>query len=312
MKPRGAPEAGQPEALQEILAEVRRIEAQSRVLVSGVMAGGYHSCFRGSGVEFEEIREFAEGDDPRSIDSSVTAKMGRPFVKVFVEERERSLLFLLDLSASMGSREGAWTARQMAARITACLALSAHRNDDRVGLLRYGPEVLDFAPPKKGLDNILRILRDILQGPAAPGRARLASALEFAGRSLRRPATILILSDLLGEDPGEWESPLALCAKKHELLLLRISPPEPSFRGGGLYAIQDPETGERRILDLGSPRVRKALTQAQEAFRRRCDQRLLRHGVELLDFEIPETPDMDPVVRPILSFFRKREKRRRR
>ncbi len=308
MKPSGEPEALAPDALQEVLAEVRRIEAHSRVLVGGIMAGGYHSIFRGSGVEFEEIREFAEGDDPRSIDSSVTAKMGRPFVKVFVEERERSLLFLLDLSASMSAKEGAWTARQMAARIFACLALSAQRNEDRVGLLTYGEETQGYLRPKKGLAQVLRILRDILALPAAPRRASLASALSFAGRVLKRPSSILILSDLFGEDPASWEGPLALCAKKHDILLMRLSAEDPWEEHKGLCAMEDPETGERRILDLGSSKVREAFARSQMEFRRRCDKRLLRHGADILDFRIPPTPNMDRVLRPILAFFHKREK----
>ncbi len=308
MKPSGEPEARAPAALQEVLAEVRRIEAHSRVLVGGIMAGGYHSVFRGSGVEFEEIREFTEGDDPRSIDPSVTAKMGRPFVKVFVEERERSLLFLLDLSTSMSTKEGAWTPRQMAARITACLALSAQRNEDRVGLLTYGEQTETYLPPKKGLAEVLRILRDILVLPATNQRAQLANALSYAGRVLKRPSSILILSDLCGEDPATWEVPLALCAKKHDILLMRLSPEDPWGSCKGLCAMQDPETGERRILDLGSRKVREAFTRAQAAFWRCCDQRLLRHGADILDFRIPQAPDMDRVLRPILAFFHKRKR----
>jgi uncharacterized protein (DUF58 family) len=274
------------------------------------MAGGYQSMFRGSGVEFEEIREFAEGDDLRSIDPSVTAKMGRPFVKVFVEERERSLLFLLDLSASMGSKEGTWTPRQMAARITACLALAAHRNDDRVGLLTYGQETESYLAPKKGRDNVLRVLRDILVLPPTQGRAKLAGALQFAGRVLSRPTSILILSDLSGEDPNTWETPLSLCVKKHELVLMRITAEDPFSKYSGLCAVQDPETLERRILDFGNRQTRNVFLQTQETFQKNCDQKLLRHGVDILDFLIPSTPNLDRVLRPILSFLRKRAQSR--
>ncbi len=306
MKPKGIPGGQSPEDLQEVLAEVRRIEAQSRALVGGILAGGYHSVFRGNGIEFEEIREFAEGDDPRFIDPSVTAKMGRPFVKVFVEERERSLLFLLDTSASMVSKEGAWTPRQMAARITACLALSAHRNDDRVGLLTYGSRAETYLPPKKGIGHILRILRDILALSSSPGRAKLAGALDYAGKVLKRPSSILILSDLCGENPESWEGPLSVCAKNHDVLTLRIGAEAPT--AGGLRAMQDPETGERRILDFGSLRVRRAYTKAKETHRHHCTKKLRRHGAEILDFTIPSHPTMDSVLRPILSFFHKRRR----
>lgn len=134
--------------LAELLEEVRRIEAQSTRLVAGIMAGGYSSVFRGSGIEFQQIREYAEGDDPRSVDWNVTARIGRPFVKEFVEERERTLLFVLDLSASMSGGFGHWSARQMAARICACLALAAIESDDRVGLVAFSDGIDRFTPPQ--------------------------------------------------------------------------------------------------------------------------------------------------------------------
>ena len=160
--------------LPELLAEVRRIEAQSNRLVTGVMAGGYQSVFRGAGIEFDEIREYVDGDDPRAVDWNVTARTGRPFIKEYVEERERTLLFVLDLSASMTAGFAAWSARQMAARVCACLALSAIKNDDKVGLIAFSRDIDKFVPARKGIRHVLRIVRDCLALPGSSAETALA------------------------------------------------------------------------------------------------------------------------------------------
>jgi uncharacterized protein (DUF58 family) len=179
--PRNPPEDTEVE-LAELLEEVRRIEAQSNRLVAGVMAGGYSSAFRGSGIELDRIREYVDGDDPRSVDWNVTARIGRPFIKEYVEERDRTLLFLLDLSGSMAGGFGVWSARQMAARICGCLALSAIKNDDRVGLIAFSGTVDKFVPPRKGIRHVLRIVRDCLALRGSSQQTQLVPALEFASR----------------------------------------------------------------------------------------------------------------------------------
>ena len=148
--------------LAELLAEVRRIEVQAKRLVASVMAGGYQSVFRGSGIEFDEVREYVEGDDPRAVDWNVTARVGRPFVKTFVDERELTVLFLADLSASMSTGFGYWSPRQMAARVCACMALSAVANNDRVGMIGFSGGVDEYVPARKGRGHALRVVRDCL------------------------------------------------------------------------------------------------------------------------------------------------------
>ena len=157
--------------LAALLKEVRRIGVQSSRLVDGVMAGSYSSVFRGQGLEFEEVREYVEGDDPRAVDWNVTARIGRPYVKTYVDERDLTVLFLLDLSASMTGGFGVWSARETAARVSACLAFSAIRNGDRVGLVAFSDRVETYVPPRKGVRHALRIVRDCLSLPAH-GRAR--------------------------------------------------------------------------------------------------------------------------------------------
>lgn len=295
--------------LAEILDEVRRIEAWSHRLVSGVMAGGYASVFRGSGIEFDELREYVVGDDPRSVDWNVTARLGRPYVKEYEEERERTLLFLLDVSASMSAAGyGYWSARQMAARVCACLALSANENDDRVGLVAFGGRVERFVPPRKGIRHVLRIVRDCLALPPAPApRTQAAPALAFAARTLRRRAVVLWMSDFF--DDVESRA-LTLCARRHDLIAVRLLPPELDPRPElGLVDVRDPESGATRRVDFRSSRVREAWRRRVAAWRERTERVLRRAEVDLMDVAIPFERDPDAVVRPILRFFAMRERR---
>jgi uncharacterized protein (DUF58 family) len=293
--------------LAELLEEVRRIEAQSSRLVSGVMAGGYSSVFRGSGIEIDQVREYVEGDDPRMVDWNVTARVGRPFVKEFVEERERTLLFVLDLSASMGGGFGVWSARQMAARVCACLALAAIENDDKVGLIAFSRGVDRFVPPRKGIRHVLRIVRDCLAMPGADPGTALAPAIEFASRALRRRAIVFVVSDFLGEG---WQQATALCARRHDVIAVRMLAPELELpAAAGLLRVRDPETGREQVVDCGDPATRAAFAARVAAWRGRTEDALRRAGVDRMDVPIPRSPDRNAVARPILHFFRMREQR---
>lgn len=297
--------------LASLLTEVRRIEVQSSKLVTEIMAGGYSSVFRGSGIEFREVREYVDGDDPRAVDWNVTARVGRPFVKEYVEERERTLLFLLDLSASTGGGFGIWSARQMAARVCACLALSAVKNDDKVGLVAFGARVERFVPPRKGLRHVLRVVRDGLALPETAGRSALTPALEFAARALRRRAIVFCVSDFLADD---WRHAATLCARRHDLIAVRLSPPEltPPFTAlaaAGPMRVRDPETGAATLVDWSSPVVREAYAARVLEWRARTVADLRRAQIDLMDVPVPRIYDRDAVARPILQFFRMRELR---
>lgn len=292
--------------LAELLAEVRRIDVQSKRLVTELMAGGYSSVFRGSGIEFEGVREYAEGDDPRAVDWNVTARMGRPFVKTYVTEREMTVLFLLDLSASMGGGFGAWSARQMAARVCACLALSATRHHDKTGLVAFGRAVERYVPAQKGVGHALRIVRDCLALPAAEGGTDLAPALEFASRVVRRRAIVFVVSDFLARG---HERALALCARRHDVVAVRLRVPELEPPDAGLIRVRDPESGEEGVLDLGDARVRSAIAARLARRRARVEEDLRRLRVDLMDVPVPRAPAKDAVARPLLRFFRMRQER---
>ncbi len=292
--------------LAELLAEVRRIEVQSSRLVTEVMAGGYSSVFRGSGIEFREVREYVDGDDPRSVDWNVTARAGRPYVKEFVEERERTLLFLLDLSASMSGGFGPWSARQTAARVCACLALSAVKNDDKVGLVAFGAGIERFVPPRKGLRHVLRVVRDCLALPVSEGPTAIAPALEFASRVVRRRSIVVLVSDFFADG---WRDALTLCARRHDVIAVRLLTPELVPPESGPMRVRDPETGIARVVDWGNAQVREAFAARVADWNARTIAELRKAHVDLMDVPVPREPDRDAVARPILKFFRMRELR---
>jgi uncharacterized protein (DUF58 family) len=299
-----APEAHERE-LEELLAEVRRIDVWSRRLVSGVMAGGYLSAFRGSGIEFEEVREYVQGDDPRSVDWNVSARMGRPFVKKYRDERERTVVFLLDLSASMRGGFGVWSARQTAARVCACLALSAAGNGDKTALVTFREGVASSVPPRGGQAHALRIIRDCLAIPGRGGTSP-AAAVDFVSRAFRRRAIVFLVSDFLA---GGWERPLTTCARRHDVVAVRIQVPELAPPRAGLLRVRDPETGETDVVDWGSARVRDAYARRVARWRAETEQALQRARVDLMDVPVPRVADRNAIAGPILRFFTMRELR---
>ena len=299
------PEDHGPE-LSELLAEVRRIDVQAKRLVTGVLAGGYHSVFRGAGIEFDHVREYADGDARRSVDWNVTARVGRPFVKTYVDERELTVLFLLDLSASMGGGFSHWSARQTAARVCACLAFSAIRNNDKVGLIGFSEEVDKYVPPGKGSGHALRIVRDCLALPGGSERTSLVPPLEFASRVVRRRAVLFLVSDFLCDG---WQQALGLCARRHDVIAVRLLAPELAPPGAGLMRVRDPETGTESVIDWSSPRVRAAYAEEIAAWHARTAEMLRRARVDRMDVTLSRDRDIDSVARPILKFFSMRERR---
>ncbi len=292
--------------LKELLEEVRRIDVLSRRIVNDVLAGGYSSVFRGAGLEFESVREYVDGDDPRKVDWNVTARMGRPFVKTYVEEREQTVLFLLDLSASMTGGFSAWSARQMAARVAACLALAAVRNDDKVGLIAFSDTVDKYVPPKKGAAHGLRIVRDCLALSGSSARTDVAPALEFASRVVGRHAIVFLVSDFLADG---WQHALSLCARRHDVVAIRLLVPELAPPGTGLLRVHDLESGRQHVIDWRSRRVRAAYEDRVAEWRARTDEQLRRARVDVMDVPVPRTRDIDAVARPIVRFFRMRAAR---
>lgn len=298
---------GRPSVDADLLREVRRIQVRTDRLVTDVVAGGYSSVFRGSGIEFDEVREWVEGDDFRSVDWNVTARAGRPFVKKYVEERELTLLFVLDCSRSMdfGSLrvEGVpKTLRRLAVELVACLGLSANRNNDKIGLVTFGAEVELFVPPKKGRPHLLRLLREALAPVAADRGSALAEALAFAGRVLRKRAVVFVLSDFLAGFPAR-EARLA--ARRHDLILVPCLDPRLGELGdAGLVRLRDLESGEERLVDSGSAAVRARYATERRAWLEGLRQAARRCGADWLPLDTRE-----PVAHGVLGFFRRREQR---
>jgi len=294
---------------REMLAQVARIHVHTRRMVTDVMTGGYTSVFRGSGIEFDEVREFIEGDDPRTVDWNVTARTGRPHIKKFMEERELSVLFLLDASASTAFGSSpvdqpgrVRTVRETAALFVGCIAFAAARNNDKAGMIAFSDRIERYVPCKKGKGHVLRLIREAY-APEPEGKGTdLGKALDYCGRVQRKRAVVFAISDFFG--PG-WEQPLRLLARRHDLICVRIRDPhsEELPRAGLLY-LRDPETGAGRFVDTGSARVRAALASHVAAERVRVLDVCRKSGVDLLD-----VPTRGSVADPIVRFFRMRERR---
>lgn len=241
----------------EIIKKVRRLEIRTRHLVTDSVTGAYHSSFKGRGMDFEEVREYAIGDDVRTIDWNVSAKMDKPFVKVFREERELTLMLLIDLSASgiFGSVEQ--SKRERAAEIASVLAFSASQNNDKVGLILYTEEVEHHIPPKKGRRHILRLIRDILFfKPQGRGTAHKV-ALDYLNRVQRRKAVVFHISDFLDTSDELFQS-LAVVNQRHDLISISLSDPrESKLPNVGLITLEDAEMGEIVEVDTGNASVRQ-------------------------------------------------------
>ena len=306
----------------ELLAEARRIQVRADRMVTDVMAGGYSSVFRGSGIEFDEVREFAEGDELRSVDWNVTARQGRPFVKKFVEERELTVLFLLDGSASMAfgtSPPGSprRVVASTAALFVGCVAFAAARNNDKAGLVKFTDRIERYVPAKKGRNHVLRLIRDACEPPQAQARTDLAVALEYAARVQRRRAIVFVVGDFYGDglDGPECKKQLRLLAQRHDVIAVRIRDP---FAAGldrargdvaqlpkvGLLHLADPESGRTVTVDTASARVRADLQVRWRSERQQWLELCRSCKVDLLD-----VPTQGSVADPLVRFFRMRELR---
>jgi len=287
---------------REVIRRVRRLEIRTRRLVEESLAGSYHSVFKGRGMEFSEVREYVPGDDVRTIDWNVSARMGHPFVKKFAEERELTVVLVVDASGSERFGSGPSTKMQVSAEISALLAFSAIRNNDRVGLLLFTDRVELFLPPRKGREHGLRVLREVLAIRPRGSGTRIARALEFLQRVVTKRAVIFLVSDF--QDEG-FERPLRVAARKHDLVALSVADPrEARLPDVGLIGVVDPETGERGLIDSGSARVR--LAYAEAAQRRLAELRgtFRRCGVDLLELSTGDSYEM-----PLTRFFRERARR---
>jgi len=288
------------ERLGDVLADVRRVEIRAARMITDVLSGGYRSTFRGLGVEFAEVREYVEGDDPRMVDWNVTARAGRPFVKRFVEERERTIVFVLDLSPSMAFGLGGWSLRQAASRYCAMLGRMAIENHDRVGVV-VGDR---FVLPQPGGGHVLRVLDDCVRQPHEAA-GRLPERIAAATARVRRRAVLFVISDFL--TPG-YEHALTLAARRHDVVAVRLlgrelfDPPRRLIRA----LAPSPGGWREQLCDFADAGFRAAWFEEVATWRGRHDDVVGRAGADGLDVELPADADIRQLAAPLLRFFRRR------
>jgi uncharacterized protein (DUF58 family) len=285
---------------RETLQKLRRIRIRTRTILESGIVGAYHAVFKGRGMEFAEVREYAPGDDVRTIDWNVTARMGTPYVKKFVEERDLTLLLLVDLSGSQGFGSRFLLKRDYAAELAAVLAFSAVANHDRVGAVAFTDQIESYVPPARGRDHALRIVRDLLALEPRGLGTDLSAAFRFARRVMKRRGIVAILSDF--QDSG-YERPLGILRRRHDVVAIQFRDPrETDLPAAGLVALVDPESGARHVVDTSDPEVRRRLSRSAAA---ELKDACRRTNVDLLPLSTAESYE-----RPLAGFFRAREKRR--
>ncbi len=281
----------------ELLRRVRRIEIKTRALTDNIFAGEYHSAFKGHGMSFSEVREYQPGDDVRDIDWNVTARMNRPYIKVFEEERELTLMLLVDLSASQGFGTRGRSQRELAAEVAATLAFSAMQNNDKVGVVFFTDRVEKFIPPQKGRRHILYIIRELLDFEPEGQRTDVAAAMEYLMRVMTKRCIAFVLSDFL--DTADFSRPLSVAARKHDLVALRLYDRfTEEMPDVGLLRVRDAETGHSRYVDTSSRAVRQYQRRWAENRSRLLAQLFRRNGVDYAD--IPTDGDY---VRRLINLF---------
>jgi len=289
---------------KELAKKIRYIQVFTGKAVNDVLAGEYESVFKGRGMECDEVREYAPGDEIRTIDWNVTARTGHPYVKRYVEERELTLMFLVDLSASGAFGTVEKTKNEVAAEVCALLAFSAVKNNDKVGMILFTDIIELFVPPRKGGSHVLRLIREVLTFRPKNRRTDIASALDYLGRVMAKKCVVFLISDF--QCATAYEKPLHVLSRRHDLIAVPVSDPrEAELPDAGLVEIEDAETGKRVLVDTGSPAVRKQYARLGRERRERLRDLFRSKGIDHI--EIVTGRDH---VKDLVKFFRGRERRR--
>ncbi|HDL03569.1 MAG TPA: DUF58 domain-containing protein [candidate division Zixibacteria bacterium] len=287
---------------KELFKKIRRIEIRTKRLVNDLFSGEYQSAFKGQGMEFEEVRQYQPGDDIRLIDWNVTARTGFPHVKKFREERELSVIFLIDASSSgaFGTRER--FKADIAAELCGVLAFSAIKNNDKVGMIIFTDKIEKFIPPKKGKSHVLRLIREVLHFKPEGTQTDIAGALEYFNRVIKKKSVVFLISDFLSEN---FMTPLQIANRKHDVIALKISDPrELQFENVGLIELEDAETGETVLIDTASTAFRRDFAaQAEE------DNFGLKRTLKLMNLDFIQIITNQSYIVPLINFFKMRERR---
>ena len=308
----------QSEKTRAILKKVRQVEIRSRRFVDDTLVGAYHSVFKGAGIDFAEVREYQPGDDVRSIDWNVTAKMDHPFLKVYEEERELSIMLVVDVSGSNDFGSGPSSKREIAAELASVLALSATRNNDKVGLLLFSDGIEKFIAPKKGRSHVLRVIREILFFQPQKRGTDIAGSLRYLLRVLKRRTVCSLLSDFITAEAFSSATndtatlrtslprTLALANQRHDLIAIELHDPrEYTLPNVGIIVLEDAETGQLVEVNTSSRQMRTLYERENSARRSRLSGIFRKSGVDHISITTTE-----PYITAIRAFFRRRERRR--
>ena len=287
---------------KEILKKVRRIEITTRSVVNDVFAGEYHSVFKGRGMDFSEVREYSIGDDVRTIDWNVTARMNHPFVKVFEEERELTVMLMVDASSSGEFGTVNQMKGEIAIEICALLAFSAIKNNDKVGLIIFTDKVEKFVPPKKGKTHVLRVIRELFYHEPRSSQTDIREALEYLNRIATRRSVVFLVSDFMSEG---YEKALQIVNKKHDIAAITVRDPrEIDLPNVGFIELEDAETGEIFLLDTGDPAIRENFSSQSSRRQKELEKLFKSMSVDHIAISTDQ-----PYIDPLIRFFRMRAKR---
>ena len=302
--------------VKELMAKVGKIRILTNKLIDDQLSGDYHSTFKGQGVEFDEVRPYTPGDDVRTIDWNVTAKTGLPYIKRFSEERELTILFLVDVSGSQGYGSVRRSKMELAAEVTALLALTAIRNQDKIGLILFSDQIVKYIPPRKGRDSVMRLVREVLAAEDdAKGGTNIAEALKFLNSVQKRRAVVFLVSDFLlpanrrgytQEDLAAFERLLRATARHHDMVCVPVSDPaERELPDVGLVELEDPETGELVLVDTSSAAVRKRFAATASEESEELKRFFLKTGIDTLAIDTAR-----PYIDEVRALFKRRARKR--
>lgn len=301
--------------VKELMARVGKIRILTNRLIDDRLSGDYHSTFKGQGVEFDEVRPYVPGDDVRSIDWNVTARTGEPFIKRFSEERELTVLFLVDVSGSQSYGSVTRSKAELAAEVSALLALTAIKNQDKIGLLLFSDKIVKFIPPRKGRQPVMRIVREVLAAEDdATGGTDIAGAIRFLNGVQKRKCVVFLVSDFQdggsgdGEAAGraDWKRLLRVMARRHDVVCVSVSDPaESALPDAGLVELEDPETGELVLVDTSDRRVRESFARAAEEERDGLVKFFNRNGIDHISISTDR-----PYVNEVRALFKRRARKR--
>ena len=323
--------------VKELMAKVGKIRILTNRLIDDQLAGDYHSTFKGQGVEFDEVRPYIAGDDVRTIDWNVTARTGVPYIKRYSEERELTILFLVDVSGSQSYGSRTRSKMELAAEVTALLALTAIRNQDKIGLVLFSDKIVKYIPPRKGRDSVMRLVREVLAAEdEAKGGTDIEGALKFLNGVQKRRAVVFLVSDFLAsaapapgtrhQAPGtsaegaqapstsaaplrestSFEQLLRATARHHDMICVPVSDPaESALPDVGLVELEDSETGELLLVDTSSAKVRKAFAAKAEADREELSKFFRKTGIDTLDIATDK-----PYIDGVRALFKRRARKR--